>query len=75
MLAKEPRASGRRELSLGEHGYKAMLLCLPAALAPPEGDPAPLERLSLGAHELDLNAARKLAPFLSKSRSLKEVRD
>ena len=75
VLAKELCASGRRELSLGEHGYKAMLLCLPAALAPPEGDPVPLERLSLGAHELDLNAARKLAPFLSTSRSLKEVRD
>ena len=28
------RASGQRELSLGEHGCKAMLLCLPAALAP-----------------------------------------
>ena len=53
VLEKEMRASGRRELSLvGEHAYKAMMLCLPAALVPPEGDPVPLERLSLGSQQV-----------------------
>eukprot|EP00966_Prymnesium_polylepis_P158962 3674258-Prymnesium_polylepis.3 len=74
LLADALCASGRRELSLGQQGCVTLLLCLPDAFVMPGAKPAPLEILSLGAFRIDAEAVKKLAPCVSKSATLRELR-